>query len=154
MAFLDARDTISGKEGKAFAVINGNVKELLYAKNVEAKIEKSKSEIKVIGRRAIQHKATGWNGTGNMTIYYITSLYREMVMQYIKTGRDVYFDLQVINEDPASAAGKQTVILKNCNINGTIIAKLDIDSDDPLDEELEFTFEDVEILDSFSEISI
>ncbi|WP_327198044.1 phage tail tube protein [Paenibacillus larvae] len=54
----------------------------------------------------------------------------------------------ITNEDPASEIGAQTVILKNVNLDEVIIAKLDIEGD-ALDEEVSFTFDDVDIIDSF-----
>lgn len=151
MAILKAQDIISGKEGKVFKTVNGIVKEMAYIKKIEAKIEKNKAEIKVLGSRATHSKATGWKGTGSMTIYYMTSEFRQLMLDYIKTGKDVYFDIQLVNEDPASAAGKQTVVLKNCNVDSVVIGQLDIDQD-ALEEELSFTFEDIEVLNKFNEI--
>ncbi|MCT4597486.1 MAG: phage tail tube protein [Vallitalea sp.] len=149
MAILQAQDIISGREGKVFKTINGIVKEMAYIKKIDAKIEKNKSEIKVLGSRATHSKATGWKGTGSMTIYYMTSEFRQLMLDYIKTGKDVYFDIQLVNEDPASSAGKQTVVLKNCNIDSVIIGQIDIDKD-VLEEELSFTFDDIEILNKFN----
>ena len=146
---LDFKDTINGAEGRAYATINGNVELMFYLKKLEAKAEKKKNEGKTIGNRATQHKPTGWNGTGSMTIYYVTSIFRKMILEYIKTGKDTYFDIQVVNEDPTSSAGKQTIAIKKVNIDSSILAKLDVDSDS-LDEEVSFTFEDYDILDEFS----
>ncbi len=148
MTWLHVPDTISGKEGRAYATINGQVEELFYAKSVEAKAEKMKAEVKVLGRRAVGHKTVGWKGTGSMTIHYITPKFRQMMLDYIKTGRDQYFDLQIINEDPGSTAGKQTTVLKHVNLDNTIMAKFDTESD-VLDESVDFTFEDVDMLDQF-----
>jgi hypothetical protein len=148
MGFLKAGDTISGKEGRAYATINGRVEEMFFAKNIEARAEKQKSEVKVLGRRATQNKATGWSGTGSMTIYYVTPLFRKMMLQYIKNGKDTYFDMTVINEDPSSSIGKQTTVLKNVNLDSTIMAKLDVDAE-TLDEDMDFTYDDVDILDQF-----
>ena len=55
----------------------------------------------------------------------------------------------VTNEDPTSSVGRQTVILKDCNIDGGILAKFDADAD-YLDETLDFTFEDFEIPEKFN----
>lgn len=149
MTFLKAPDVISGKEGRAYAVINGNVEELFYAKNIEATVEKSKSEIKTLGRRATQHKTTGWSGSGTLTLYYVTSLFRRLMLEYARTGKDFYFTLQVINEDPSSATGRQTTVLKECNIDSVVLAKLDVDADE-LDEEVPFTFSDFDLPDQFN----
>ncbi|GAE89530.1 hypothetical protein JCM21531_3067 [Acetivibrio straminisolvens JCM 21531] len=58
----------------------------------------------------------------------------------------------VENDDPASAAGKQSILLIGVNLDSSILTKLDGDSDDPLDEDVEFTFEDFEILTPFNKI--
>lgn len=152
MSRLNSQDTMSGKEGRAFAKINGNNEDLFFAKTIEATIEKNKADIKSIGRRMTGHKTTGLNGTGSMTIYYMSPIFRSLLKQYKDTGRDVYFDMVIENDDPSSAAGKQTVLLMGVNLDSTILTKLDGDSDDPLDEDSDFTFEDYDILQQFKRI--
>lgn len=152
MAKLKSFDPISGKEGVAYAKINGNNEELFFAKTIEATVEKAKSEIKAIGRRMTGHKTTGMSGSGSMTLYYLTPLFRQMVKQYKDTGVDIYFDLVVENNDPSSSAGKQTTLLMDCNLDSVLLTKLDADSDDPLEEDADFTFEDYDILEEFTKI--
>lgn len=152
MAKLKSFDPISGKEGVAYAKINGNNEELFFAKTIEASVEKAKSEIKAIGRRMTGHKTTGMSGSGKMTLYYLAPLFRQMLKQYKDTGVDIYFDLVVENNDPSSSAGKQTVLLMDCNLDSVLLTKLDGDSDDPLEEDADFTFEDYDILQEFTKI--
>lgn len=152
MKTLNAPDTISGKEGRAYAKVNGNNEELFFAKTIEANVEKNKSEIKAIGKRMTGHKTTGANGSGSMTLYYMTPLFREMIKQWKKTGVDVYFDMVIENDDQESAAGKQSTLLIGCNLDSVVLAKLDGDSDDALDEDVDFTFEDFDILTPFTKI--
>lgn len=152
MAKLKSFDPISGKEGVAYAKINGNNEELFFAKTIEASVERAKSEIKAIGRRMTGHKTTGMSGSGSMTLYYLTPLFRQMLKQYKDTGVDIYFDLVVENNDPSSSAGKQTVLLMDCNLDSVLLTKLDGDSDDPLEEDADFTFEDYDILQEFTKI--
>ena len=149
MGFLNAGDTINGKTARAYITINGVVEELFYAKTLEATVEKSKSEVQILGKRQVAHKASGWSGSGTLTIYYMTSYFRSLMMKYITDGIDTYFDLHVTNEDPASTVGPQTVILKQCNMDSVIMAKFDITSDDALEEEVAFTFDDVELTTPF-----
>ena len=52
------------------------------------------------------------------------------------------------NEDPTSSVGRQTVILKDCNIDGGILTKFDADAE-YLDEDMDFTFEDFEMPEAF-----
>ena len=152
MKTLNAPDTISGKEGRAYAKINGNNEELFMAKTIEANVEKNKSEIKAIGKRMTGHKTTGANGAGSMTLYYMTPLFRAMIKQWKETGVDVYFDMVVENDDKESSAGKQSTLLIGCNLDSVVLAKLDGDSDDALDEDVDFTFEDFDILTAFTKI--
>lgn len=151
MKTLNAPDTISGKEGRAYAKVNGNNEELFYAKTIEGNVEKSKSEVKSIGKRMVGHKTTGANGTGSMTLYYLSPLFRDMVKNWKETGVDVYFDMVVENDDQESSAGKQSVLLIGCNLDSVALAKLDGDSDDPLDEDVDFTFEDFDVLKPFTQ---
>lgn len=150
MAFLNAGDTINGKTARAYITVNGVVEELFYAKTLEATVEKKKSDVPILGKRQVAHKASGWNGSGTLTIYYMTSFFRSLMMKYITDGLDTYFDLHVTNEDPASTVGSQTVVLKQCNMDSVIMAKFDISSDDALEEEVAFTFDDVEVSTAFS----
>lgn len=146
--FLRAGDTISGQEGKATANIAGVIQDMFYIKSLEATFEKNKSEIKTLGKRGTQQKANGWSGSGSMTIFYVTTIFRKMALNYAKNGKDTYFDITVQNEDPSSTIGKQTVVLYNCNFDSITLAKLDTDAD-ALDEDIDFTFDDFDILDEF-----
>lgn len=150
MAFLKASDTISGQEGRAFATIGTQTEEMFYVKTLEATVEKQKAEVKTLGRRGVQHKATGWSGSGSMTIFYMTSRFRQMMLDYMHTGVDQYFDIEVTNEDPSSSIGAQRIMLKGVNLDSVIMASLDTESD-ALEEEVSFTFEDVLIEQAFTE---
>lgn len=150
MGFLKAGDVISGQEGRAWATINGENHEMFYVRNLRASAEKRKSDIRTLGRRGTQRKASGWSGTGSMSIYYVTSKFRQMMYKYIKEGVDSYFDITVVNEDPNSTIGKQTVTLIGVNLNSVVMAALDTESDE-LDEDVEFTWEDIDMPDLFTD---
>lgn len=149
MGFFKAGDTISGQEARAYATIDGRNEELFYAKKIESKVEKQKTEVKTLGKRGTQNKAAGWKGTGTLTVYYATSLFRELMLKYMKDGIDTYFDMTVTNEDPTSSTGRQTIVLKDCNLDEVSMAMFDIDSE-VLEEDMAFTFEDVDLLDKFN----
>lgn len=146
---LKAGDTISGQEGKAYIEIDGRNEELFYLKNVEGTLEKIKTEVKTLGRRGTQHKTVGWQGSGSMGIHKVTSFFIEMAMDYVKNGRDLQFNLTVINDDPSSTVGAQRVVLKGCNLDSIPVVLLDVEAE-TLEEELDFTFDDIDLLDSFN----
>ena len=153
MSYLKAGDTVSGQEAVATMIVrnaNGSssVENMFWAKNLEASAEIQKTEVRTLGKRGVQNKPTGWSGSGSMTIYYVTSLFRKMVLNYIKTGVPVYFDVTVTNQDPGSSLGAQTIVLKNCCLDSVILTKFDVEAE-VLDESVDFTFDDVDMLDEF-----
>ena len=150
MAFLLERDALNGKEGRAICSINGQQIELFGLKNLKIDYSLDSADFKVVGTRLVQKKTTGVQLTGTMTIVYGTPEFKQMVRQYMATGRVPYFTLQVTNNDPATSVGTQTVVLYNCRINSGNIAQLDADADF-LTEDVSFDFTSFEILKSFHE---
>ena len=141
---MHAKDTVSASLAECYVTLEGKRYNLMQAINLEANFEKNKTEVPILGKTGKGNKATGWTGTGSATFHYNTSVFRMLMYRYKETGEDVYFDIQVTNEDPTSAVGRQTVILKDCNVDGGILAKFDADAE-YLDEDMDFTFEDFEI---------
>lgn len=149
---MQARDAVSGSLAQCYVTIEGNRYNFMQAINLEATFEKNKTEVPILGRTGKGNKATGWKGTGSATFHFNTSIFRRLALRYQQTGEDVYFDIQVTNEDPTSSVGLQTVILRDCNLDSTILAKFDADAD-YLDEDMDFTFEGFEMPQAFTELS-
>lgn len=153
--YFKAGDTISGQEAVAKITVKNadgtqNVEDLFYGKSFEAKCTINKTAVKTLGKRGEQHKPNGWTGSGDMTVYYATSLFRRMAINYIKTGIPTYFDVLVTNEDPGSSIGPQTTLVKNCTVDELSLAKFDVDAE-VLDETISFTFDDADLLDEFGD---
>lgn len=151
MSFLLGRDTVHGAAGKAFITMDGQIKELFGAKKVQTQAEISSTDMKVIGTKKTQNKPGSVKQTGTGTVYYGTSLFVEMLSQYIHEGVMPYFTLQVTNDDKASSVGVQTIAYYNCHLSGTVpISVLDADID-MLTFDFSFTYEDFEILSAFND---
>lgn len=146
---MNAKDAVSASLAECYVTIGDNRYNFMQAINLEAKIEKTKTEVPILGQTGKGNKANGWKGSGSATFHYNTSIYRELLYQYKETGQDTYFDIMVINEDATSSVGRQTIVLKGCNVDGGIIAKFDADAE-YLDEDMDFTFEDFEIQEKFN----
>ena len=146
---MKAKDSISAKLAKCFVTIGTRRYNAFNFINLEAKFDKKKSKVAILGKTGAGNKSTGWEGTGSATMHYNTSIFRQMMVDFKDTGEDVYFDIQITNEDPTSAAGRQTIVLIDCNIDGGVLAKFDADSDDPLEEDIDFTFDDFKMPESF-----
>ena len=153
MSFLLAKDAISGKEGMIWATIDGKVKELAEVRNFTATFDKTKAEFHSLGQRGTQHKATGWSGTGTLDLYYVSTDFIKMLVDYAKTGKDQYFNLTVKNEDPNSSVGAQKVTLGMVNIDGGDILKLNVDADF-LDTSFNFTYSEIDILEKFKPYTV
>lgn len=149
MSTMNAWDAISASKAECFVTIEGNRYNFMQAINLEAKIEKTKTEVPILGRAMKGNKTVGLKGTGSATFHFNTSIFRRLLYDFQKTGKDVYFDIQVTNEDPTATVGRQTVILKDCNLDGGTIAKFDADAE-YLEDEFDFTFESWEMPETFT----
>ena len=147
-----AKDTLSAALAECYVKINGKRYNFMQAINVEAKFEKTKTEVPILGKTGKGNKATGWKGTGSATAHYNTSIFRNMMLDYKDSGQDTYFEMQIVNEDPTSGAGRQEIVLIDCNIDGGILAKFDADAE-YLDEEFDFTFEDFSMPKAFADLT-
>ena len=146
---MKAKGAVAASLAECYVTIDGNRYNFMHAINLEATVEKTKTEVPILGKTGKGNKASGWKGTGSATFHYNTSVFRELLTKYKNSGEDTYFDIMVINEDKTSAVGRQTVILKDCNVDGGVLAKFDTEAE-YLDEEMDFTFEDWEIPEKFT----
>ena len=145
---MKAKDTLSAKLAECFVTIGSNRYNFMQCINFEAKFEKTKTEVPILGKTGAGNKSTGWKGTGSATFHYNTSIFRKLMLDFKNSGEDIYFEIQVTNEHPTSAVGRQTLVFIDCNIDGGILAKFDADGE-YLDEDMDFTFEDFKMPESF-----
>lgn len=149
---MNAKDVIKGSLAECWVTIDGNRYNFAHAINLEATMEKNKTTAPVLGKTGKVNITSTWEGSGSMTMHYNSSIIRELLYRYKETGEETYFEIQVKNEAPGSSVGSQTVILKDCTIDGGILAKFDADAD-YLDEDMDFTFDDWEIPQKFSPLA-
>lgn len=146
---MHARDSVSASLAECYVTIEGERYNFMQAINLEATMEKNKTEVPILGKTGKGNKATGWQGTGSATFHYNTSIFRKVMKKFKETGEDIYFDIQITNEDKTSTVGRQTIILKDCNIDSLPIVKFDADGE-YLEDEFDFTFEDWEMPEEFT----
>ena len=147
---MNALDAISGSQANAYVTLgDGRRYNFMQMKSFEASMKINITEVPILGQTGKGNKPNGWTGEWKSTVYYNQSVMRQMWAEYKNTGRLPSFDIQVTNEDPTSSVGKQTIILKGCQTKGGILAKFDADSE-TLEEDIEGTFDDWEMPESFS----
>ena len=139
---MDAQRAVSAKMAECYVTYNGKRYNLMNAINVEATAEIKKSDIPILGKTVTGKKPAGWEGSGSATFHFNSPLPRSMINAYKKKGSFIYFDMQIINNDPSAGVGSQNVTLKNCCFDSVVLAKFDASSDDVLTEDADFTFDD------------
>lgn len=146
---MNAKDAISGSLAECFITIDGNRYNFMQLYEFESKYELNIIDVPILGQTSKGHKAVGASGTWKGTAHFNQSLFREILYKFKQTGEMVYFDIQVTNSDKTSSVGNQTVILKNCLIEGGILAKFNA-SNEVLNEEVSGTFDDWELPQKFT----
>lgn len=147
---MAARNAVSAKMAECYVTIDGNRYNFMSAINLNAKYTKNKTTVPILGRMNRGNKSTSGEITGDAEFHLNTSIWREIVYRFQETGEDIYFDIQVTNDDPtASDVGRQTVIIVGCNLDEVDLAAFDADSDDTLTESISFTAERFELPEKF-----
>ena len=151
MAYLLAKDTVNGAEGKIYITVDGRNIEVAGMKNITTNAEIQGNDMRVIGTRKIQNKANGAKLTGTGNIYYGTNLFTDMVLQYINTGVMPLFDIQITNNDPTTSINSQTMAYYGCHLTGTIPLSILNDEEAMLNYDFNFSYTDVARLKAFNE---
>ena len=148
-ATMHPRNAINAKMAECYIKIGEQTYNFMSAINVEVNFEKNKTEVAILGRPNKGHKTVSSTITGSAEFHYNTSIMRELAQKFQNTGEDTYFDMVIINNDPTSNVGRQTITLYDCNADGITLAAFDADNDDYLTETMDFTVERFEIGESF-----
>ncbi len=148
---LQAGDVINSKDATVTATINGRVIPLIECTDFEAKIEKNKEDVQVLGTHWKHHKVTSIEGTGTLEGYLISSMWLKYALPYINGGAELYFNITVDIEDKSSRTGKQTIQLTDVSLDDIPIADISAD-DSVLDWSSDFTFEGIQLINEFNDI--
>ena len=146
---MNAKNAISGSLAECFITIDGNRYNFMSLYKFEASYTMNLIDVPILGQTSKGHKAVGGSGTWNGTAHFNQSILREILYRYKTSGEMVYFDIQVTNSDPTSSIGKQTIVLKNCLIEGGTLTKFDAE-EELLNEDISGTFDDWEMPEKFS----
>lgn len=146
---MNAKDAVYGSLAECFITLEDNRYNFMSLTKFESKWEVNITDVPILGKVGMGHKAAGGKGTWSGTAHYNQSILRKMADVYQKTGVIPYFEIQVTNEDPTSAVGRQTIIHHDCLCNTFILAKFQA-GEELLDEELSGTFETWDMPETFT----
>ena len=151
MAFLLAKDTVNGAEGKIFITRNGKNIEVAGMRNIRTNAEIQNQDMRVIGTRKVQQKSNGTKLTGTGNIYYGSNIFTDMVLEYINTGIMPEFDIQITNSESSSATlGSQVMVYYGCTLTGTIPLSILDKEESMLNYDFNFAYTDVQRLQAFN----
>lgn len=148
---LQTGDVINSKDAMVTATINGRVIPLIECTDIEAKLEKNKEDVQVLGSHWKHHKVTSIEGTGTLEGYLVSSMWIKYALPYINGGAELYFNITVDIDDKSSRTGKQTVQLTDVSLDDIPIADISAD-DSVLDWSSDFTFEGIQLINEFNDI--
>ena len=149
---MNAVDAIYGALAECYVTIDGNRYNLMQMVNFDSHFQSNIVDVPILGRITKGHKMTGGSGSWSGTLHYNTSVFRQWILNYKKTGKLVPFEIQVTNEDESATVGRQTIVLKDCLLDDVTLAKFDA-NDAILDEDLSGTFDDFEMPETFANLS-
>ena len=115
---MNSKDAISGSLAECYITIDGNRYNFMQLYEFSASYEANIVDVPILGQISKGHKAAGGSGTWSGTAHFNQSILRQLLYRFKTSGEMVYFDIQVTNSDPTSSVGRQTIILKNCLMEG------------------------------------
>lgn len=141
MAPLNGHEVLSGSYG--YLLHEGE--HLNNVKDVEAKVEIEKAEIKVIGDLWTKHKTLGLTGSGTLTLYKVDYKFVKLIGEVAKQEGKVFVTELVFQlDDPSVTGQREKIRLKNVQFDTIPLAKYSVG--EVIEEELPYTFEGYEFL--------
>lgn len=142
-------DLVTGTEGSAYITVNGSNRYFFELQKLDTNIEFTVISKKLMGHRMKQHKVVGAEGKGTMTIYNVSPAALEVYNEFIKNGKVPPISIQTTNEDKASTIGRRVVVMRSVILAKVPVASLDDTSEDLSTTDTDFTFDDVDNLESY-----
>ena len=97
-----------------------------------------------------QHKVVGAEGKGSVAMYNVSPATLAIYQKYIKEGKVPQISIQTTNEDEGSTIGRRTVVMRNVILVKVPVAYLEDGSEVLNTTESDFTFDDVDELESYT----
>lgn len=147
---LRVQDINNGALGEVVVTFKSDGKKMnaMHTISASTSVSYDKNQLGVLGTTMKGNRKLGSSGSGQMSLYDITTEFRRRAEIYQDTGVDEYFDMQIIQYDPSSNTGRQSITYYDCNFDSLVLSQLDINSSE-LTCDMDFTFERYHIDDEY-----
>ena len=147
--YIKISDLVTGNEGSAYITVDGQNRYFFEVSKIDANIEFKVIARRLFGGRMTQHKVVGAEGKGTITMYNVSPAALAIYNQYIKNGKVPQISIQTTNEDTGSTIGRRTVVMRDVILAKVPVAYLDDSSEDLNTTDSDFTFDDLDDLESY-----
>ena len=144
-----SRDTISGKQGKVYAIVDNEYVQILGLKKFECKGKINKDPVSQVGTPIVQQKLKDIEWSVSFDYYYGTPMWSRLLMNYKKTGNFPEIKIVCINDDKQSSYGTQETMVKGFLPDEITVASLD-ESSSALTTTAGGTASDCEVIKEFN----
>lgn len=135
---FNIKDAVAAREGMVFVIIDGQRYKWMHVINIEVNAAHDSGEVKTLGDRQTKKRNVGVTIEGKMTTHWVDSTVQDMVLALVAEGKETFFDVQGVHEDPSSKSGRNVYLFPDCIIDGDIpLFKADADGEF-LDQEINF----------------
>ncbi|MEG0416396.1 MAG: phage tail tube protein [Erysipelothrix sp.] len=150
MDFLELAQIPLCTEGAGFITIGGQNRKLFDLSKLEANVELKVWEKRPLGARMMQSRVTGGAGTGNLSVYNMTSDFFDAFEKYKKSGVFPGITIQAYNDDPASEIGRSEYLLTKVVLKKIPLIHLEENKDETDPVDIDFNFGGVEGIEKFN----
>lgn len=145
------QDLIAGGDGAGYMYINGVIQKAFLLKKITPATEAIVKNQKFLGEIVESNAVRGLKINGEMTYYNTSSALKRAIRDY-KNGTATYPDITVQYYAQNPVYGREEITLSGVKLAKIPLGGLDDSSDDATTQESNFTAEDFDINDSFTEV--
>ena len=138
---MRGRDTIRGNMAQCFISIGNDRYNFMQGQDVTCEIEYDQKEVNALGSTMKQFHNSMGTGSGSGTFTFNTSIFQKMALAFKNNFLNVYWELEMIINDPDSAARGMKFVARQCLSTKDLLAKF-VSNGDLLEADLNFTFSD------------
>lgn len=144
-------EQVIGSMAEAYVTLgDGNRYQLFNLISFESDIKVTTKKKGLLGKTAKVTYPTGWEGTWKATMSFNFPVFRDLLYEFQNSGRFPSFEICVSNENTTGTIGRQTVVHKGCYLDSAVLAKIDVDAEDELKEDISGTFNAFELPETFA----